>query len=146
MAPTTVLIIDDNVNLARGFAVGLANAGYVVEVAHSAHDGLALAASLQPQLIILDFQMPFVNGVGFLYRLREMPTLRETAVMVVTGVCVTDEVLEEFRVLHAELRFKPIGLAALICEVDQLVHREAPSLGRTGLVAAAAADWQSSQR
>ena len=124
MAPTTVLIIDDNVNLARGFAVGLANAGYVVEVAHSAHDGLALAASAHPQLIILDFQMPFVNGVGFLYRLRELPTLHGTAVMVITGVCVTDEVLDEFRELHAELRFKPIGLAALLSEVDRLVHSE----------------------
>ena len=140
MAPPTVLVIDDNVNLARGFAVGLANAGYVVEVAHSAHDGLALAASLHPQLIILDFQMPFVNGVGFLYRLREMSVLRQTAVLIVTGVCVTDEILEEFRELHAELRFKPIGLAALISEVDQLVHAEALPSARTRLAAAAPAD------
>ena len=125
MASTTVLIIDDNVNLARGFAVGLANAGYLVDVAHSAHDGLALAASLHPQLIVLDFQMPFVNGVGFLYRLRGIPTLADTPVMVVTGVCVTDEILEQLRELHAELRFKPLGLSALLSEVDMLLRYDA---------------------
>ena len=127
MAPTTILIIDDNVNLARGFSAGLANAGYSVHIAHTAHDGLDLAASVHPQLIILDFQMPFVNGVGFLYRLREIPALNHTPVMVVTGVCVTDEVVEEFRALRAELRFKPLGLSALIAETDLLVGHKPPS-------------------
>jgi DNA-binding response OmpR family regulator len=125
MAPT-IVIIDDNVNLARGFSAGLTKAGYAVQIAHTAQDGLALAGRLHPQLIILDFQMPFVNGVGFLYRLREIPELTNTPVMVVTGVCVTDEVVEQFRELRAELRFKPLGLSELIAGADLLVAHDAP--------------------
>jgi len=125
MALATILIIDDNVNLARGFAAGLAAADYTVHVAHTAHDGLALALSVHPHVIILDFQMPFVNGVGFLYRLREIPALIDTPVMVVTGICVTDEIVEQLKELHAELRFKPLGLSVLIAEVDLLVRHDA---------------------
>ena len=61
-----ILIIDDNVNLARGFATALCREGYDVLVAHTA-DGLRLATELEPNAILLDFRMPFVNGVGFLY-------------------------------------------------------------------------------
>ena len=80
-----VLIIDDNVNLARGFALALERAGYHVAVAHTADDGLRLAADQHPDAILLDFRMPFVNGVGFLYRLRQLPGLRDVPVMVITG-------------------------------------------------------------
>jgi hypothetical protein len=45
---------------------------------------------------------------------------------------VTDEVLEEFRDLHAELRFKPLGLTALLSDVDRLVHPEMLSSAGTG--------------
>ena len=49
----TILVIDDNVNLARGFAAGLMSAGYTVHVAHTAEDGLELAHGVQPHGIIL---------------------------------------------------------------------------------------------
>ena len=49
MATTSrILIIDDNVNLARGFAIALGRAGYEVAVAHTADDGLRLAAEFEP--------------------------------------------------------------------------------------------------
>jgi DNA-binding response OmpR family regulator len=122
MALATILIIDDSVNLARGFAAGLTHAGYDVHVAHTADQGLALAREVQPRAIILDFQMPFVNGVGFLYRLRELSALRDTPVMVVTGVCVSDETLHELRELRAELRFKPLSLRELLEETHTLLQ------------------------
>jgi DNA-binding response OmpR family regulator len=123
--PPTILIIDDNVNLARGFAAALGRAGYAVHVATTAERGLELAHVLRPQGIILDFQMPFVNGTGFLYRLREVPALSETPVLVVTGITVTDETLGDLHDLGARLRFKPLGLRDLILETDALITGDA---------------------
>ncbi len=122
MHGATILIIDDNVNLARGFAAALTGAGYGVHVAHAAETGLALAAEVRPDAIILDFRMPFVNGLGFLYRLRQVQELRETPVMIVTGVTVNDEMREELRDLRAELRFKPLGLADLLAAIETLLE------------------------
>ena len=56
-----VLIIDDNINLARGFALALGRAGYDVSVAHTADDGLRLAAERPQDAILLDFRMSFVK-------------------------------------------------------------------------------------
>ena len=118
----TILVIDDNVNLARGFAMALGRAGYTVHVAHPAETGLDIARTVRPHAIILDFQMPFVNGAGFLYRLREVPVLRDTPVLVVTGVGVTEEMRRDLRDLRAVLRFKPLGLSDLIVETEALIQ------------------------
>ena len=116
-----ILIIDDNVNLARGFAIALGRAGYDVAVAHTAEDGLRLAAEFEPDAILVDFRMPFVNGVGFLYRLREIPALRDVPVMVITGAVVTKEMRQDLNELRATLRFKPLALAALLEETRALL-------------------------
>jgi DNA-binding response OmpR family regulator len=116
-----VLIIDDNVNLARGFALALGRNGYDVSVAHAAEDGLRLAAEQLPDAILLDFRMPFVNGVGFLYRLRELPGLRDIPVMVITGAPVNDETLADLQDLHASLRYKPLALTDLLEETKALL-------------------------
>jgi DNA-binding response OmpR family regulator len=122
-----ILIIDDNVNLARGFATALGRAGYDVCLAHTAEEGLRLAAERSPHAILLDFRMPFVNGVGFLYRLRQVPTLRDVPVMVITGASVDDETLADLRDLHASLRFKPLALPDLLEETRTLVATQHPS-------------------
>jgi DNA-binding response OmpR family regulator len=122
MAPApTVLVIDDQVTLARAFALALESAGYVVYTAHTAEDGLRLAQSEHPAAITLDVRMPFINGTGFLYRLRALPQHHDTPVMVVTGAPVNEELRAELADLRAVVRFKPLGVADLIKEVGALL-------------------------
>jgi DNA-binding response OmpR family regulator len=121
MLQHTVLVIDDQVSLARAFALALESAGYVVHTANTAEDGLRLAQSEYPSAIILDLRMPFINGTGFLYRLRTLPRHRDTPVMVVTGAEVSEELRAELADLRAVLRFKPLGVNQLITEVGALL-------------------------
>lgn len=122
--PTTILIIDDNVNLARGFAQVLAGAGYGVHVAYTAAEGLQLAETRPLDAIIVDIHMPFVNGIGFLYRLRAMEAHRHTPVMVVTGTLVTAEMHADLRDLRTLVKIKPLGAAELLAEVRTLLAQE----------------------
>ena len=124
----SVLVVDDNVPLARAFALALERAGYAVRMAHSAEEGLRLAESVQVSAIVLDLRMPFINGAGFLYRLRAFGQHRHTPVLVVTGGAVDEEMRADLAELGAVLRFKPIGLHALIGEVDALLDPPAPSM------------------
>jgi DNA-binding response OmpR family regulator len=120
----TILVIDDQVSLARAFALALESVGYAVNIAHTAEDGLRLAQCEHPAAIILDIRMPFISGTGFLYRLRALPQHHDTPVMVVTGASVNEELQAELADLRAVVRFKPLGLTDLIKEVHALLSRQ----------------------
>jgi DNA-binding response OmpR family regulator len=125
MPSQTVLVVDDHVSLAQAFAMALEGAGYVVQTAHTAEDGLRLARSGHPAAVVVDLKMPFVNGAGFLYRLRECPEHTQTPVMVVTGAAVDEEMRADLAELGAVLRFKPIGIRQLCAEVGALLDKPA---------------------
>src|SRR5262245_60770617 len=80
-----VLLIDDDRSTADTFRLILKREGYAVRTAYDAFDGLALIETVVPDAIVVDLRMPFVNGLGFLYRLRERPECRDIPVAVVTG-------------------------------------------------------------
>ena len=121
MSQPTILIVDDNVNLALGFAKALANAGYTAHAAHTAEEGLRLARTEHPDGIILDIGMPFINGLGFLYRLRALPAHGDTPEMVVTGASLTEETRAELDELRAVVKLKPLGLEQLLAETRMLL-------------------------
>jgi two-component system chemotaxis response regulator CheY len=126
-AGASILIVDDDVVLARAFSLALQGAGYRPRPAHSAEEALRQLASAPPDAIILDFRMPLINGVGFLYRLRSQPQYEHTPVLVVTGeTWLTEEVREELRGLGAEVRLKPIGLDDLLEWTRELVAAGRP--------------------
>jgi DNA-binding response OmpR family regulator len=128
MTPSqTVLVVDDHVTLAQAFAMALERAGYSVQTAHTAEDGLRLARSGHPSAVVLDLKMPFVNGAGFLYRLREYPEHSRTPVIVVTGAAVNEEMRADLAQLGAVLRFKPMGLRELLDEVRALLGSREPA-------------------
>ena len=117
----TILVVDDHVNLAKAFAFVLHRAGYRVHTANAAEEGLRLARCERPSAIVLDLRMPFINGAGFLYRLRDCPEHRDTPVLVVTGGAVDEQMRSELADLRAVVRFKPLGMTQLLAEVDALV-------------------------
>ena len=119
----TILVIDDHVALAQGFAQVLTAAGYTSLVAFEAEVAFREARLHRPDAIILDFQMPMVNGVGFLYRLRAEEGLSRTPVLVITGHELTEEVQSELRQLGASIRLKPVAMSDLLSETAALIAR-----------------------
>jgi two-component system KDP operon response regulator KdpE len=67
----TILIIDDEVQIRRLLEITLSVNGYKISEALTGKQGLALAASLQPALIILDLGLPDADGLDILKKLRE---------------------------------------------------------------------------
>ena len=76
------------------FARILTLEGYEVRTAAKAESGLREIESGFPDAVILDLRMPFINGLGLLYRLRAVEPHRQTPVVIVTGdQCIDDSVL-----------------------------------------------------
>jgi two-component system cell cycle response regulator DivK len=80
-----VLIVEDNprnLKLARDV---LNHAGYDTLEAANAEDGLALAQRRRPGVVLLDIQLPGMDGVQALSRLRADPTTRDIPVIALTA-------------------------------------------------------------
>ena len=106
-----VLIVDDDVSVTELFARMLRLEGFEVWAAHSADEGLSLAQTHRPHAVILDLRMPLINGVGFLYRLRQNPANQEIAVGVITGAPVLDDAtMTDIRTLCARVWHKPLSV------------------------------------
>jgi DNA-binding response OmpR family regulator len=126
-APARILIVDDDETVLRTFAKALSLEGYDVRTAASSLVGLQEAVDTQPDVILLDLRMPFVNGVGFLYRLRALTAHRHTPVAIITGdSCIDDPAMTELNALHAELRFKPIWIEEVVALTRSLLAKRQP--------------------
>ena len=67
----TILIIDDEVQIRRLLEITLSANGYKIAEASTGKEGINLAASLQPSLIILDLGLPDMDGIEIIKKLRE---------------------------------------------------------------------------
>ena len=81
----TVLIIDDEEQLATALAIGLENNGYRVLCASDAKTGWELAHTHLPDLIICDIEMPDKDGRRLLNEMRADPALGHRQFVLMTG-------------------------------------------------------------
>jgi CheY-like chemotaxis protein len=82
---TVVLIVEDNPRNLKLVRDILAHAGYGTLEATTAEDGLALARAEQPELVLMDVQLPGMDGVEALARLRADPATSGIAVVALTA-------------------------------------------------------------
>ncbi len=80
---TTVLVVEDNADLAFGLKTALEFDGYDVVVAADGPSGLDRARTLEPDMIVLDLMLPGMNGYQVLKAIRgddlDVPVLILTA-------------------------------------------------------------------
>ena len=118
MARPLILIIDDQEEVRDAFSRALALDGYETRTAEDVDSAIEAVEAIEPDAILLDLMMPRVNGLRFLYRLRE--THRHTPVAIITGKSdVDDYTVREIHNLDADIRFKPISIA----QIRQVVRR-----------------------
>ena len=86
-----ILIVEDNAVTLTLLRDVLAANGYRILEAPSAEDGLALARAERPQLILMDVQLPGMDGLTALRTLREMPETMRTPVIAVTALAMKDD-------------------------------------------------------
>ncbi len=65
-----ILVVDDEAHILHVVSLKLRNAGYEVLTAADGEEGLALAIEQSPDLVITDFQMPYMNGIELCVRLK----------------------------------------------------------------------------
>jgi len=72
MQGALILVIDDEVSIRRFLRMNLTTYGYKVEEAENANDALLIVSSTRLDLIILDLELPDIDGLTLLKKIREL--------------------------------------------------------------------------
>jgi len=107
-----ILVVEDNERNLKLLRDVLEYAGYDVRVARTAEDGIAAAVKEPPDLVLMDLQLPGIDGMEALRRLRENPRTADIPVVAVTAQAMKHD---RERVLEAGFNGyveKPISVRA----------------------------------
>ncbi len=123
--PGRILIVEDEVNLARAVAQGLNDEGFAVEVVFDGERGLARAEQGSFDLIILDILLPGINGFRLCALLRSRGVA--TPILMLTA---KDGELDEAEALDTgadDFLTKPFSFVILLARVRALLRRGQPA-------------------
>ena len=81
-----ILFIEDEAAIQKTLGESLRNKGYDVQSALDGEEGLRLAKSEKPDLILLDLILPKLHGLDLLERIRKDDDIKETPVIILTNL------------------------------------------------------------
>jgi CheY-like chemotaxis protein len=87
----TILVVDDNVHLQIAFKKILMSSGYRVETAGDGEEGLRLATSIKPDVILLDMMLPKLGGLDVLLALKADRATASIPVIALSGLPMSNE-------------------------------------------------------
>lgn len=90
-----ILAVDDNEIHGYALAKTFQKAGYNVVVARNGSDAIRLAIEKRPQAILLDINLPDVNGYVVCVTLRQVPETRDTPIIFHTASSATFQAREQ---------------------------------------------------
>jgi DNA-binding response OmpR family regulator len=115
-----ILIVDDDVALAKTLEKILLDAGYTSILAHTAEDGLRLALSHQPDLALLDVMVPSMGGWEACRRLREFS---EIPIIFLTALGNIENVVRGLEMGADDYMVKPFEQAEFLARIKALLRR-----------------------
>lgn len=118
---SSILLVEDNRDYAATLRANLEREGYEVTVAATGLEGLELARTSRPDLMILDLMLPTMNGFTVLQRLRDEG--RDIPVLIMTALGTEEEKLRGFGLGADDYVVKPCGLLEILARVRALLKR-----------------------
>ena len=110
---------DTNIKLLRALLKG---AGYDVVTATCGTEALAMAATENPDIILLDIMMPDLTGYEVCQRLRSAPATRQTPIVFLTALHELEDHVKGMDVGGDDLLTKPINKLELLTRVKSLLR------------------------
>jgi len=112
-----ILVVDDQLAVAMTIVFLLTRAGYDTEAALSSTKALQLAETSAFNLITLDVDMPCVDGFELFKRLKEIPHLKETPVLFISGNVTIENQQRALDLGAVDFIEKPFGAQDFISRI-----------------------------
>ena len=123
-AKRTILIVDDEVGILEVLESILGDAGFAVVSAINGQDALTRMQKTVPDLVIVDFMMPLLDGAGFIKAMRADKRLR--AVPVVLASALPEKTISERCNSYNVFLRKPYKTERLMEEISRLLDSAPP--------------------
>ena len=116
-----ILLADDEAGIRKVLGISLADSGYEVLTAVDGEEGLDLALSERPDLIITDFQMPYMTGLELCNALASNPETKSIPVLMLTarGYALEADDLAVGNI--KDVLSKPFSPRAILAQVQSLL-------------------------
>jgi two-component system OmpR family response regulator len=116
-----ILVVDDEGSIVDAVATALRYEGFEVEEAKTGREALAAAARFAPDLIVLDWMLPDVEGIEVGRRLRERGD--QAAILFLTAKDAVENKVEALRAGGDDYVTKPFSLAEVVARVHAILRR-----------------------
>lgn len=125
-----ILIIEDNAANMKLASLLLRNAGHMVLCAVDAETGLTMARADQPDLILMDIQLPGMDGLAATALLKRDPATVSIPVIALTAMAMKED-QEKTRVAGCDAYIaKPLRYRELYAAIDTLLAKGGPQAAR----------------
>jgi DNA-binding response OmpR family regulator len=117
-----ILVVEDEQKVAEVLKRGLVEAGYDVELAFDGQAGLRMATAEPYDLVLLDINLPGMNGLELCKRLREKDEI--TPVLMLTALSMSDDIVAGFEAGADDYLPKPFRFNELYARIKALTKRK----------------------
>ncbi|MDQ1511580.1 MAG: two-component system, OmpR family, response regulator [Actinomycetota bacterium] len=121
-----ILVVDDEQSIVDAVATALRYEGYQVDEASNGRDALNAIAKFEPDLVVLDWMLPDIEGIEVGRRLRAQGF--KTAVLFLTAKDGTENKVEALRAGGDDYVTKPFSLAEIVARIQAILRRSAGDL------------------
>jgi diguanylate cyclase (GGDEF)-like protein len=119
----TILVVDDDPDIARFVEVNLRSAGYEVAVAADGEEALDRAQDMRPDLVLLDVMMPRIDGFEVATRLRKNPQTANTSIIMLTAKALSADKVTGLQSGADDYIIKPFDPIELLARVKGTLRR-----------------------
>jgi two-component system OmpR family response regulator len=121
-----ILVVDDEPSIVDAVSTALRYEGFDVSQAQSGREALRIAGEVEPDLIVLDWMLPDLNGLDVGRRLRDQGS--KTAILFLTAKDGVENKVEALRAGGDDYVTKPFSLAEVVARVHAILRRTAGAL------------------
>jgi two-component system OmpR family response regulator len=119
--PQRILVVDDEPSILDAVGTALRYEGYEVEIAATGRDAVAAVTRFQPELIVLDWMLPDVDGLEVHRRLKAQGY--DTAVLFLTAKDATEDKIAALKAGGDDYVTKPFSLAEVVARTQAILRR-----------------------
>ena len=116
---TKILVVDDELSMREFLSILLEREGYSTRLAENAESALQLLESEDFALVISDVNMPGLDGIRLLERIKKLTP--ETAVLLITAFSTAEQAVEAMKLGAYDYIAKPFNAAALMGIIQGLI-------------------------
>ena len=125
-----ILVVDDEPDCVSIIQCRLEWCHYKVLTASDGAEGLQIAEIENPDIVLLDTNMPVMDGHEMLERMRKHPILKDTPVIMVTALCEMHDIAAASALGISDYVTKPVDFTSLLEKISDILESRASKAAR----------------